>query len=244
MRYGIISDIHSNLSALEETLKVAAERQVEEYLCLGDVVGYGASPNECCEIVRGLPVTVICGNHDVAAIQPGREIWFTPAARACILWTREILTPENRAFLESLAPQRQVGEAVLCHGSLPDPDFYTTTPDEAMQSFRMMEGPLAFFGHTHFAEWFRHGPELLVPEESTRPQGGTCELQAGYQYLLNPGAVGQPRDGNHQASFAVWDPEGATVEIVRLDYDLADSQRRMYEAGLPENMALRLGLGI
>jgi diadenosine tetraphosphatase ApaH/serine/threonine PP2A family protein phosphatase len=244
LRYGIISDIHSNLSALEESLTVAREQKVEEYLCLGDLVGYGASPNECCELVRALPAVVICGNHDAAAIQPGREIWFTPAARACILWTREVLTEENRLFLESLSPQAEVAGAILCHGSLPDPDFYTTTPEEALLSFRMMPGPLAFFGHTHFAEWFRFGDGLRVPEESPCPQGGLCMLEPDCQYLLNPGAVGQPRDGNHQASFGVWDTEAGTVEIIRLDYDIAAAQRRMYAAGLPENMALRLALGI
>ena len=244
MRYGIISDIHSNLSALEEVLTVARQRGVEDYLCLGDIVGYGASPNECCEIVRGLPATVICGNHDVAAIQPGREIWFTPAARAYTLWTREILTDDNRAFLESLSPRAQVAGAALCHGSLTDPDFYTTTPEEALLSLRMLEGPLALFGHTHFAEWFRYGGETPIPEEYTCPQGGLCKQEPGYQYLLNPGAVGQPRDGNPQASFAVWDTEAATVEILRLNYNIAESQRRMYAVGLPENMALRLGLGI
>ncbi len=244
MRYAIISDIHSNLAALQETLQVARDQAVDEYLFLGDIVGYGASPNECCELVRTLPGAAICGNHDVAAIQPGREIWFTPAARACILWTREVLTPENLAFLESLSPRAEVAGAMLCHGSLPDPDFYTTTPEEALLSFRMMEGPLAFFGHTHFAEWYEYGPGLLVPEESACPQGGVCTLRAEFQYLINPGAVGQPRDGNHQASFAIWDTEVEMIAILRLDYDIAAAQRRMYAVGLPENMALRLALGI
>lgn len=246
MRYGLISDIHSNLSALEETLKVAEEHQVSEYLCLGDVVGYGASPNECCAIVRSLPGTFIRGNHDEAAVHPGRETWFTPAARACILWTREALTAENREFLESLPMVAQVAGAVLCHGSITDPDLYTTSPEDALQSFRALEGPLAFFGHSHFAEWFVYGDAFSLPQEHLQPQGGRCELQLQdeYQYLINPGAVGQPRDGNHQASFAVWDTEARTVEIIRLDYDIADSQRRIYTAHLPENMALRLSLGI
>jgi len=244
VRYAIISDIHSNLSALEETLKVAAEREVTEYLCLGDIVGYGASPNECCEIVRNLPGTLIRGNHDEAAIQLGREIGFTPATRAGILWTREVLSPENREFLESLPVVEQVAGAVLCHGSITDPDFYTTRPQEALQSFRALEGSLAFFGHSHFAEWFVYGMDLDPPVEYLQPQGGLCELEDEYQYLINPGAVGQPRDGNHQASFAVWDTEAGTVEIIRLDYDIADSQRKMYAADLPENMALRLSLGI
>jgi predicted phosphodiesterase len=244
VRYGVISDIHSNLSALEESLTVARERGVEHFLCLGDLVGYGASPNECCELVRSLPLTAIRGNHDTAAIQPGKEIWFTPAARACILWTREVLTEDNFAFLSALDTRAEQAEASLCHGSLPDPDFYTTSPEDSLLSFRALAGPLAFFGHTHYAEWFCQEADQMLPTEETAPHGGLLMLRDDCRYLINPGAVGQPRDGNHQASFAVWDTEAGSIEIVRLDYNIADSQRRMYAAGLPENMALRLSLGM
>ena len=244
MRYAILSDIHSNLSALQAALRVAADSRVNRYVCLGDIVGYGASPNECCELVRSLPGLFIRGNHDEAAIQPGKEMWFTPAARACITWTREVLTPQNLEFLESLAPEQSVDGTVLCHGSLPNPDLYTTTPEEALLSFQVMEGRLAFFGHTHYAEWFRYESPLEPPREEARPRGGFLKLDPQMKYLVNPGAVGQPRDGNPQGSFALWDSSTDSVEILRMDYDIPETQRRMFEVGLPENMALRLGLGI
>jgi diadenosine tetraphosphatase ApaH/serine/threonine PP2A family protein phosphatase len=239
-----LSDIHSNLSALRECLRVAADSNVNRYICLGDIVGYGASPNECCELVRALPGQFIRGNHDEAAIQPGKEMWFTPAARACITWTREVLTDANRDFLESLPPEDHVDGTVLCHGSLPNPDLYTTTPEEALLSFQVMEGRLAFFGHTHYAEWFRYEGGIEPPAEEARPRGGFLKLAADARYLVNPGGVGQPRDGNPQASFAIWDSTAGTVEILRVEYDVVETQKRMFEVGLPENMALRLGLGI
>lgn len=244
MRYAIMSDIHSNLSALEEALRVAEEAKVDRYLCLGDIVGYGPSPNECCELVRSLPGMFIRGNHDEAAIQPGKEMWFTPAARACITWTREQLTAENLAFLESLPEQEVVEGAIMCHGSIPNPDLYTTTPEEALLSFQVMGGQLTFFGHTHYAEWFRYNRNSELPVEEPRPRGGFLRLGRDSQFMINPGAVGQPRDGNHQAGFVIWDQTAGTVELLRVDYNVADTQRRMLEAGLPENMALRLGLGI
>lgn len=244
MRYAVLSDIHSNFSALQACLRTAADSTVTRYLCLGDIVGYGPSPNECCELLRSLPGVCIRGNHDEAVVQPGKELWFTPAARACVAWTREVLTAENMAFLESLPPEGVVEGAAICHGSLPNPDLYTTTPEEAMLSFRELDGALAFFGHTHYAEWFRYLGGDLPPSEETRPRGGFLRLGVEGKHLVNPGAVGQPRDGNPQASFAIWDTAAQTVEIVRVDYDVADTQRRMFQAELPENMALRLALGI
>ena len=113
-----------------------------------------------------------------------------------------------------------------------------------MLSFQMMEGRLAFFGHTHYAEWFRYEGGLEPPAEEARPRGGFLKLDGKSKYLVNPGGVGQPRDGNPQASFGIWDNTAGTVEILRVDYNVADTQRRMFEVGLPENMALRLGLGI
>ena len=113
-----------------------------------------------------------------------------------------------------------------------------------MISFQAMPGQIGFFGHTHYAEWFHYAGGDELPTEQTRPRGGFLRLVKGSQYMINPGGVGQPRDGNHQASFAIWDQTAGTVEILRVDYNVADTQRRMLEAELPENMALRLGLGI
>lgn len=244
MIYAVISDVHSNLPALERAVATATARAAEQFLCLGDVVGYGASPNECCALLRSLPGLCIRGNHDAAAVEPGRELWFTPAARQCIMWTRGVLTPESREFLAGLPPAAEVPGAELCHGSVPDPDLYTLTPEQATDSFEALAGQLAFFGHTHLAGWFEEKEPGRAPRAEFTPEGALLRLSEDRRYLINPGAVGQPRDGNPQASLALWDTEARTVEIVRFAYDLGEAQAKMRRVHLPESMASRLSLGV
>jgi|YNPNPStandDraft_1061719.scaffolds.fasta_scaffold115583_2 putative phosphoesterase len=245
MRYGVISDIHSNLPALEAVLEALSEEGVDRYLCLGDVVGYGPFPNQCCERLRELDCIVVRGNHDESAVKPGKEMWFTSAAQICILWTREILTNDNREFLASLQPKYEGDDFVLCHGSIPDPDFYTTTPREALMSFRVLDRPLALFGHTHFAEWFQHDPARSnLPTQHSALDGGQAEIREGVRYLINPGAVGQPRDGNSSSACAILDLEARRFEIKRVPYNISRTQKAILAAGLPEAMAARLSLGI
>ncbi len=244
MRYGIISDIHGNLPALQQVLTALAPERIDQYLCLGDIVGYGASPNECCQTIRELEALCIRGNHDEAAVRPGKEDWFNPEARACLLWTRQQLTQENSQWVASLEPTAQVKGITLCHGSVPDPDYYTITPYDANYSFQALSTSLAFFGHTHYAEWFRYSGGDELPSRHPHPEGGTCEMEAGYQYLINPGAVGQPRDGNRQASFAIYDDQQQQVVVHRIEYDIRAAQQKMFAAGLPPSMAWRLSSGI
>lgn len=244
MRYAILSDIHANLPALERVLEECEQAGVEAYLCAGDVVGYGPQPNECCERLRELGAVVVRGNHDEAAVVHGKEEWFTTGARRCILWTREVLSAENLEFLAGLLPSRQLDGAHLCHGSLPDPDLYTTTPGEAALTFDLMDEPLCFIGHTHYAEWYIDRADGRLPAHYARPSGGECSLAPGRQYLVNPGSVGQPRDNNSQASFAVWDTTADLVTIHRVSYDIARTQQLIRDAGLPANMADRLRYGI
>ena len=245
MRYAVISDIHSNLPALEAVIQALGSLRVDGYYCLGDVVGYGSSPNECCEIVSRLGATILRGNHDEAAISPGKEQWFPNAARACILWPRSVLTEESRAFLIALEPLHVLDGVTLCHGSVSDPDFYTTTPREALLSFAVLRTPLCFFGHTHYAEFFRYDSLVdTMPEEIMRPDGGVLHLEVGPKYMINPGSVGQPRDGNSQAAFAIYDVAEATVEFHRVSYNVSAAQEGILLAGLPESMAARLTEGI
>lgn len=245
MRYAILSDIHSNLPALEAVLDALASESIDQYLCLGDIVGYGPFPNECCEIVRQLNCISVRGNHDEAAVSPGKEVWFTWAARACILWTREVLSEENRAFLASLEPVVRLDDIVLCHGSVPDPDFYTTTPREAMLTFRVLNQHLCLFGHTHYAGWFAYCPQRAqLPSQHASPNGGVVELENGTFYMVNPGGVGQPRDGNSCAAYAILDTEKRRIELRRQPYNIARTQQAIALAGLPEAMAARLSFGI
>lgn len=244
MRYAIVSDIHSNMPALEAVLTRLERESIDRYVCLGDLVGYGASPNECCDVMRALKPAIVRGNHDHAAVHPGGERWFTPAARMCILWTREQLTDKNREFLLGLQPFVDIEGAHLCHGSLFDADYYTTTPFEAAASLRVMTLQLCFFGHTHYAEWFYENPGHDRPDRGAAPDGARILLEPGTRYMINPGAVGQPRDGNSQAAYAVWDDEEQTVSLCRVPYNVREAQRRMEEAQLPWNMAERLMIGV
>lgn len=244
MRYAILSDIHANVLALEKVLEEARRQSVEAFLCLGDVVGYGARPNECCDYLRDLKAVVVRGNHDEAAVTPGKEEWFTLPARECIRWTRDQLTAENQAFLESLQPFNRLPGAHLCHGALSDPDLYTTSPGEAFVSLSLMEERCCFLGHTHYAEWYVYRNDGRLPTQHLRPQGGELQLVSGRSYVINPGAVGQPRDSNSQASFAIWDNEASKVTIYRVSYEVETTRQQILAAGLPPSMADRLPYGV
>ncbi|MCX7600266.1 MAG: metallophosphatase family protein [Armatimonadetes bacterium] len=245
MRYALLSDIHSNIHALEAVLEALTSEHIDVYVCLGDVVGYGAYPNECCQVVASLGGITVRGNHDEAAVYPGREIWFTNAASQCIIWTREQLAAENRDFLASLEPLRIENFSTLCHGSVPDPDFYTTTPREAMLSFRHMTTPIAFFGHTHVASWFEYVPDSKdLPQLFLAGEDSVVQLEEGKTYLINPGAVGQPRDGMSAAAFAIYDTTAGAVSYRRVPYNVSAAQQGIIAAGLPEFLAARLAVGV
>jgi len=245
VRYAVLSDIHSNLVALQAVLSVLADERIDRYLCLGDIVGYGARPNQCCDLMREVQAVCVRGNHDEAAVSPEKAEWFTASARACIHWTREQLREDNLECLRELALRRIVDDQItICHGSVPDPDHYTVSPADALLSFREMTTRVAFFGHTHYAEWFVDSGDGQLPVEFPMPTGGSVQLRDDRRYLINPGAVGQPRDGNELASFAVYDSELGEIVIHRIAYDIAKSVRQMEEAGLPEAMYSRLWLGV
>jgi predicted phosphodiesterase len=244
MKYAILSDIHANYYALQRVLEDAARQQVEEFIICGDIVGYGAQPNECCAALRELNAVVVCGNHDEAAVRPAKEEWFTASARACIQWTRQALAADHLAFLGELQPVRQLPGAHVCHGSLPDPDLYTTTPLEAAMTLAVMEEQCCFLGHTHVAEWYTYRGDKRPPSQHPRPGGGQFDIAEGRMYVINPGAVGQPRDGNSQASYAIWSSDARTVEIRRVSYDIAAAQQLIHDAGLLTSMAERLRYGI
>ncbi len=245
MRYAVLSDIHSNLVALDAVLDDLAGEGIDRYLCLGDIVGYGARPNQCCDRMREVDAVCVRGNHDEAAVRPEKAEWFTAPARACILWTRKQLRDDNLECLQQLPDRRLVDDSItICHGSVPDPDHYTVTPLDAVMSFREMTTPLAFYGHTHYAEWFVDAGDGELPVEHTAPAGGSTRIAADRRYLVNPGAVGQPRDGNEMASYAIYDDQALEIEIKRVAYDIAKAALQMQEAGLPEAMHARLWMGV
>jgi len=242
MRYGVLSDIHGNLEALRAVLRELSG--VDAYLCLGDLVGYGPNPNECVETVRALgSVHCVVGNHDLAAIGKYATDWFNFYAREAIMWTQEELSEPNRAFLASLPTKTTVPGAVVVHGSLPDPMEYLVGEAEARSTFEAMTEPLCLVGHTHVAEYYWRENYSGEIGHALLTKGGRIELQLGRRYIVNPGGVGQPRDGNPRASYAVWDTSQEVVEVRRVNYPLNLTQRRMKQLGLPSALAERLGVG-
>lgn len=249
MRALILSDIHANLEALDAVL--AATPQYDVVWNLGDVVGYGANPNEVIDRARGLGSVFVRGNHDrVCSGMPGIED-FNPIASRAARWTQSVLSEEHLTWLRQLAagPIMPDGPEVSCvHGSLLDEDQYMVTLRDAWLPMQQARTRINFFGHTHlqggFAtngeEWFR-----LDPIYSTRddPEEYELQLRDGGRYLINPGSVGQPRDHDWRAAFAIYDDQARTLTYFRVPYDLREAQERILRAGLPDRLAQRLSEG-
>jgi predicted phosphodiesterase len=248
MRFLLLSDVHGNRFGLEAALQ-DAQGQYDRVLCLGDVVGYGAHPNECCETLRSLDALSLMGNHDAAALGRIDVNWFNPVALTAILWTREQLTAENRAWLDSLHPAldgRDWGFGAV-HASLRQPlEEYIISAEHAQATFALSAWPICFYGHTHVAECYR---SLDVPrrryamEYAPLTHGGTVEMESEWKYLLNPGSCGQPRDGNSQARYGIFDNQSGQVEVFALDYDWPAARDAIIAAGLPRVLGDRLGQG-
>ena len=246
MRYLILSDIHANRTALEAALD-AAKGHWTKAVCLGDLVGYGPDPNEVTERVRELSNVTIRGNHDKAVTGLTDPEDFNPVALAAVLWTRERLRPQNFEYLKAL-PKGPVdtGGFSIIHGSVHDEDEYVFAPELALQGLHDAPSPVVFFGHTHIQGGFTlRGEEMGVVHFKPTFENPCARLtiEKGTTYLLNPGSIGQPRDGDPRAAFAIADLEHHCVEFWRVPYDIADVQKRMADAGLPEALALRLSFG-
>jgi predicted phosphodiesterase len=243
MRIAVIADIHANLEALESVMGKIAELSVDDIVCLGDIVGYNANPNECIDIIRREKIVSVLGNHDVAA--SGREApnGFNALAQSAVFWTRNHLTPENRLFLLNLPPETMVGDFILVHGSIHDTNRYLLSRDAAADNFRLLAGlpgdlKLGFFGHTHIGMTFIDLQGSISSDHSSE-----LLLSSGMHYLINPGSVGQPRDGDSRASFLLYDSVDRTVRFFRVEYDIKQCQAKIVRAGLPPQLASRLKHG-
>lgn len=248
MRFLILSDIHSNRFGLEAALQDAAGKY-DRVLCLGDIVGYGAHPNECCQVMQDLGAQCLLGNHDAAALGSIGIEWFNPVAAVAALWTRDQLTPENTTWLKSLQPQNAWSQYSYqaVHGSLREPlEEYILSDDIAEPTLALMQQPVCFFGHTHKAVAFSQSRERRpwpLPnnlQTEWLPQGGRIKLEEGRKYLVNPGSCGQPRDGNPQARYGLFDIETGTVEVKACDYDVHAAREAIRDAGLPTILGDRL----
>jgi diadenosine tetraphosphatase ApaH/serine/threonine PP2A family protein phosphatase len=255
VRYLIISDIHANLEALEATLQAAGP--YDRALVLGDLVGYGADPNAVIERVRALPIAaIIRGNHDKVAVGLDSVESFNYLARQAIEWTAAALTPKNRSWLAAL-PQGPVlidDFTEICHGTPLDEDMYVFEEMDAVRALRSAERPLCLFGHTHVPAKFTLGsppegsgsaPGTMLLDVTVPVQGSPFEIDLSppLRYLVNCGAVGQPRDGDSRAAYGMLDTEARTLTIMRTVYNLALAQSKIVEAGLPEVLAQRLAVG-
>jgi diadenosine tetraphosphatase ApaH/serine/threonine PP2A family protein phosphatase len=241
MRYLVISDIHANLSALRTVLD--AVQHFDKIWCLGDLVGYGPDPNSCIECLRGLPLECVAGNHDWGTVGRGNLLVFHNDARQILHWTRNKLSPENYAFLSELPTTIDRGAYLLVHGSPRDPIWeYIIDVGSAKRSFLSFGFRVAFVGHTHVPVIFEY-VEDEKRVELIWPSWDVPISVQGRRLIINPGSVGQPRDGDPRASYGILDTEAQTWEVHRLSYPVEDTQDRMREEGLPQRMIDRLILG-
>ena len=245
MRYLILSDIHSNQEALSVVLAHVRRKHWDKAIVLGDVVGYGANPNQAVDEVRRLrPLVAIRGNHDkvCSGIEDGEM--FNRVALQAAMWTRRKLTASNLRWLQSL-PEGPVvvdGAFAVAHGTPIDEDAYIFGEIEALNVFRQTAFPLCFFGHSHFPVIFGLSPDA-IQTVLTSPPSFRYRLEPGMRYLINPGSIGQPRDGIPLASFAMYDSGTRTVTVYRLPYRIERAQQKILDAGLPRPLADRLGMG-
>jgi len=237
MRYGIFGDIHSNLEAFQEVKKAYKNENIDRYICVGDIVGYGVDPHSCIEEVKKLKVKTVCGNHDRASAGLLSQDSFNKLAREAVRWTEGALSREEKEYLKSLTFVVNEENFSVVHGSLDMPDFfyYITDSVSAYWCFRKMEKDICFVGHSHVPVIFS-----MEEDEIKSSLEKSIKLKPRVRYIVNVGSVGQPRDGNPMASFSVFDSDRMTVEVKRVDYDVESAKNKILKAGLPERLGYRL----
>ena len=246
MRYLVLTDIHANLEALDTCLADAATRGYDQTLVLGDLVGYGPNPNEVIERILALnPVAMIRGNHDKVACGLEQPDGFNAVARRAALWTFDVLTPAHKAWLAALPKGPVIVDDLIqiCHGSPIDEDAYLFDELDAVRALKMSQRPLCLFGHTHYPVTFALSEGRVDTIGGLNALDGPLQLQDGAKYLVNPGAVGQPRDGDSRAAYAIVDTSAKRVDLFRLHYPIETTQAKVTKAGLPDVLAQRLAVG-
>lgn len=270
MKYAIFSDIHGNLEALTVVLDVCRRERVDAYLCLGDIVGYNANPKECMKIVRDIPGFVcVKGNHDeYASNGDSGAAGFNPHAKTAVLWTQSQLSDSEKQYLANLPMRGNIRGAnmTIIHATLDSPSAWGYIFDayQAEDNFANQFTQLCFCGHSHVPIMFVKKPVTVVsdrrieevPEWADHREGGltdeemncadtiTCTILPAYKYLINIGSVGQPRNRDRRASFAIYDTDAKTVTRYRIPYDFRTAQQKILSAGLPERLAARLEHGM
>jgi diadenosine tetraphosphatase ApaH/serine/threonine PP2A family protein phosphatase len=242
MRYAILADIHSNLAALTAVLAdIEGKGGVDEIWCLGDIVGYGPEPGECIKLLRKYHPVCIAGNHDLGAIGKLELSYFNPAAAEACQWTAAKLNPVDARYLEDLPRTIQKGDFFLVHGSPVDPVLeYIISTSIAEKNFSFFNERFCLVGHTHVPMAFKQEDESYT---SIALLPGIGLVIGSHRMIINPGAVGQPRDGDPRASYAIYETEGHMLRVYRIPYDIRVTQDKMMQAGLPIQLVTRLEVG-
>ena len=242
MRCAIIADIHSNLAAFQAVLDDIKMQEIDKIWCLGDIVGYGPDPHECIELLRETDNICVAGNHDRAVIGQLDISSFNPNAAEAVEWTAERLSIGDITYLKNLPESIEVGDFLLVHGSPREPIMeYILSISVARQNFDCFRTKYCLIGHTHIPQAYSFDEEDICTVTRFVP---TVKLVTGeIRLIINPGAVGQPRDGNPDASYAIYDNGTKTVQLRRVPYDIRKTQDRIMESGLPPRLAYRLESG-
>ena len=246
MRYIVLTDIHANLEALEACLADARPRTFDETLVLGDLVGYGGDPNAVVERIQELkPTAIVRGNHDKVACGLEQAEGFNAVAKSAAKWTLDVLKPAYREWLAALPEGPidvdDVGES--CHGSPFDEDAYIFDELDAVRALKVSNRPLCLFGHTHYPITFELSADSFDSVGSASAPQMQVQMKDGCKYLINPGSVGQPRDGDPRAAYAIVDTKLRRVELYRTRYAVEEAQTKVVKAGLPDVLAQRLAVG-
>lgn len=240
MRYAVLSDVHSNLESLEQALsKIEKDDAI---VSLGDMIGYGANPNECLSLLQSRVQHAVLGNHDLAATEGFGIEHFNEYAREAVLWTQRVLSDAGKAWLDTLGYELRFPEFLLVHGAPVRYFEYILEKRDAARAFEATDAPLIFVGHTHIAQYWAKAPSGEIAHRHMQ-QGGTLELERDTRYIIDVGSVGQPRDANPEASLVFYEPEPARVGWLRYSYDIEQAARKIREARLPAFLADRLRAG-
>jgi len=233
MSIAIVSDIHANLEALQVVLESIRKKQADEIYCLGDIVGYGPNPNECVQLIREKCTRVLVGNHDYAAIGKADISYFNPNAKSAALWTRKKLKSEHMQYLSKLKFTHQNDEMLMVHASPTNPKhwYYVMSAEDASMEMQAFSQALCFIGHSHL-------PVIYTAERAIKTSHFRFEPEQ--KYVVNVGSVGQPRDGNPKACYALYEPTTKELEYVRLAYDVQTTYSKIIKEGLPTFLADRL----
>jgi diadenosine tetraphosphatase ApaH/serine/threonine PP2A family protein phosphatase len=242
MRYAIIADIHANLAAFTAVLSdIEHKGGVDEIWCLGDIIGYGPDPHQCIELLQRYKHVCVAGNHDWAAIGKADASFFNPLAAAACQWTAQQLSPEDVRYLEGLPLTIEKDDFTLVHGSPMEPIWeYVISTGIALRNFAFFQSPFCLVGHSHVPVVFKYEDGSCVPIQLSP---GIGIVLGKSRMIINPGGVGQPRDGDPRASYAIYESESRVIRLYRIPYDIGETQDKMMKAGLPIHLITRLKAG-